>query len=118
MDHGGHASRPSAVARRGAGHLRLARGRALADPALAHGTARGSRCRRGDRLRRDERHLLPAVHRRARRPAPLRDELGRRRMEAVAFLAALDPLVWDREFLRILFDFEYTWEVYVPAPKR
>jgi len=36
----------------------------------------------------------------------------------VAFLAALDPLVWDREFLRILFDFEYIWEVYVPAPKR
>jgi uncharacterized protein YcaQ len=36
----------------------------------------------------------------------------------VAFLAALDPLVWDREFLRSLYDFDYVWEVYVPAAKR
>ena len=36
----------------------------------------------------------------------------------VAFLAALDPLVWDRDFLRSLFDFDYVWEVYVPAAKR
>ena len=36
----------------------------------------------------------------------------------VAFLAALDPLVWDRDFLRTLFDFDYLWEVYVPAAKR
>jgi uncharacterized protein YcaQ len=36
----------------------------------------------------------------------------------VAFLAALDPLVWDRELLRSLYDFDYVWEVYVPAPKR
>jgi uncharacterized protein YcaQ len=37
---------------------------------------------------------------------------------AVAFLAPLDPLCWDRELLRKLFDFDYVWEVYVPAPKR
>ena len=36
----------------------------------------------------------------------------------VAFLAALDPLVWDRDFLRSLFGFDYLWEVYVPAAKR
>jgi uncharacterized protein len=36
----------------------------------------------------------------------------------VAFLAALDPLVWDRSFLRELYDFDYIWEVYVPAAKR
>ncbi|MFL5775572.1 MAG: winged helix-turn-helix domain-containing protein [Chloroflexota bacterium] len=36
----------------------------------------------------------------------------------VAFLAPLDPLVWDREFLRTCFNFDYIWEVYVPAPKR
>jgi uncharacterized protein YcaQ len=36
----------------------------------------------------------------------------------VAFLAPLDPLVWDREFLRQLYGFDYVWEVYVPAPKR
>ena len=36
----------------------------------------------------------------------------------VAFLAPLDPLVWDRELLRQLWDFDYVWEVYVPEAKR
>jgi uncharacterized protein YcaQ len=36
----------------------------------------------------------------------------------VAFLAPLDPLCWDRDLLRRLYDFDYIWEVYVPAPKR
>ena len=36
----------------------------------------------------------------------------------VAFLAALDPLVWDRDFLRSLYGFDYVWEVYVPPAKR
>ena len=36
----------------------------------------------------------------------------------VAFLAPLDPLCWDRDLLRRLFDFDYIWEVYVPAAKR
>ena len=36
----------------------------------------------------------------------------------VAFLAPLDPFVWDREFLRSLYGFDYVWEVYVPAAKR
>jgi uncharacterized protein YcaQ len=36
----------------------------------------------------------------------------------VAFLAPLDPLVWDRDLLRRLFAFDYVWEVYVPEPKR
>jgi len=37
---------------------------------------------------------------------------------AVTFLAPLDPFVWDRAFLRTLFDFDYVWEVYVPEAKR
>jgi uncharacterized protein YcaQ len=37
---------------------------------------------------------------------------------SVAFLAALDPLAWDRNLMRSLFDFDYVWEVYVPAAKR
>ncbi len=36
----------------------------------------------------------------------------------VAFLAPLDPLVWDRDFLRSAYGFDYVWEVYVPAAKR
>ncbi|HTK45680.1 MAG TPA: crosslink repair DNA glycosylase YcaQ family protein [Patescibacteria group bacterium] len=37
---------------------------------------------------------------------------------AVTFLAPLDPLCWDRDLLRRLFDFDYVWEVYVPAARR
>jgi uncharacterized protein YcaQ len=37
---------------------------------------------------------------------------------SVAFLAPLDPLVWDRALLRPLYDFDYLWEVYVPEAKR
>jgi uncharacterized protein YcaQ len=39
-------------------------------------------------------------------------------LPGVAFLAPLDPLVWDRDLLRRLFGFDYIWEVYVPAAKR
>ena len=35
-----------------------------------------------------------------------------------AFIAPLDPFVWDRQILRTLFGFDYIWEVYVPARKR
>ncbi len=35
-----------------------------------------------------------------------------------SFLAPLDPIMWDREALRPLYDFEYRWEVYTPAAKR
>jgi uncharacterized protein YcaQ len=36
----------------------------------------------------------------------------------VALLAPLDPIVWDRDLLRSLFGFHYTWEVYTPQAKR
>ncbi len=36
----------------------------------------------------------------------------------VAFLAPLDPLVWDRDVLRRLWGFDYIWEVYVPQARR
>jgi uncharacterized protein len=43
---------------------------------------------------------------------------GALRTREVALLAPLDPLVWDRELLRQLFDFDYVWEVYVPEKAR
>jgi uncharacterized protein YcaQ len=39
-------------------------------------------------------------------------------LSGAAFLAPLDPFVWDRDLLRSLFGFDYVWEVYVPAAKR
>ncbi|RME60584.1 hypothetical protein D6779_01925, partial [Candidatus Parcubacteria bacterium] len=35
-----------------------------------------------------------------------------------AFLAPLDNLLWNREMIAALFDFEYVWEVYVPKNRR
>jgi hypothetical protein len=33
-------------------------------------------------------------------------------------LAPLDPLVYDRRLTRLLWDFDYTWEVYTPQARR
>ncbi|MFP5342872.1 MAG: DNA glycosylase AlkZ-like family protein [Candidatus Limnocylindria bacterium] len=66
---------------------------------------------RGDRLvLAGEVPQLRAAEAAARAGPPLR--------AGVAFLAPLDPFVWDRDFLRSAFDFDYLWEVYVPAAKR
>lgn len=35
-----------------------------------------------------------------------------------AFLAPLDNLMWDRNMLRWVFDFDYVWEIYKPADQR
>jgi uncharacterized protein YcaQ len=37
---------------------------------------------------------------------------------SVAFLAPFDPIVWDRQFLGSLFDFDYVWELFIPPEKR
>ncbi|TMI76176.1 MAG: winged helix-turn-helix domain-containing protein [Bacillati bacterium ANGP1] len=55
------------------------------------------------RLRRHERRALQAQQ---TMDAPVR------------FLAPLDNLLWRRERVRDLFDFDYTWEVYVPPARR
>ncbi|WP_097015412.1 DNA glycosylase AlkZ-like family protein [Anaerocolumna aminovalerica] len=34
------------------------------------------------------------------------------------FLAPLDNMLWDREMTKAIFDFDYSWEVYVPINKR
>ncbi len=38
--------------------------------------------------------------------------------EAPLLLAPLDPMIYDRRVTRQIWGFDYTWEVYVPAPKR
>jgi uncharacterized protein YcaQ len=37
---------------------------------------------------------------------------------SVAFLPPFDALVWDRNLLGTLFDFDYVWELFVPPAKR
>jgi len=37
---------------------------------------------------------------------------------AARIMAPLDNMLWDRLMVKKLFDFEYTWEVYVPQVKR
>ena len=36
----------------------------------------------------------------------------------MAFLPPFDALVWDRPFLKKLFDFDYVWELFTPPAKR
>ncbi len=36
----------------------------------------------------------------------------------VSFLAPLDNLLWDRDLIKELFDFDYVWEVYKPVKER
>ncbi len=61
---------------------------------------------------------LPLLETAARDGADHADSGGRAAGAGVAFLAPLDPFVWDRDFLRSLYDFDYVWEVYVPEKKR
>ena len=34
------------------------------------------------------------------------------------FIAPLDPLLWDKNMIAALWDFQYSWEIYTPAAKR
>ena len=36
----------------------------------------------------------------------------------IKFLAPLDNLLWDRDLVKKIFDFSYSWEVYTPVNKR
>lgn len=39
-------------------------------------------------------------------------------IDRLEFIAPLDNLIWDREFIKKLFDFDYIWEIYFPKEKR
>ena len=36
----------------------------------------------------------------------------------MSFIAPLDPLMWDKALIRVLWDYQYSWEIYTPAVKR
>ena len=36
----------------------------------------------------------------------------------MSFIAPLDPLLWDKALILLLWDFRYSWEIYTPAEKR
>ena len=36
----------------------------------------------------------------------------------MAFIAPLDPLMWDKQLISSLWDYQYSWEIYTPADKR
>ncbi|MBD5131009.1 MAG: winged helix-turn-helix domain-containing protein [Clostridiales bacterium] len=38
--------------------------------------------------------------------------------DRAVFLAPLDNMLWDRTAVKIIFDFDYSWEVYTPQAKR
>ena len=39
-------------------------------------------------------------------------------IDQISFIAPLDNMLWDRNLISVIFDFDYTWEVYVPKHKR
>jgi uncharacterized protein YcaQ len=44
-----------------------------------------------------------------------KNDVSSRRLE---FLAPLDPLLWDRDLIKAVFGFDYSWEIYLPKEKR
>ncbi|MBQ1810737.1 MAG: YcaQ family DNA glycosylase [Erysipelotrichaceae bacterium] len=50
----------------------------------------------------------------------MQDVIGERldRKPRLEFLAPLDPMLWDKTLIAALWDFRYSWEIYVPADKR
>ena len=38
--------------------------------------------------------------------------------DEVRLIAPLDPLIWDRKFLKEIFNFDYVWEIYKPIKDR
>jgi len=57
----------------------------------------------------------------SRRYLALPEMLRRRTVrydDRVRILGPLEPLLWDRNLVRDVFEFEYVWEVYKPEPQR
>ena len=44
--------------------------------------------------------------------------IGRKYKKRIEFLAPLDNMIWDRDLIKKIFDYEYIWEIYTPEIKR
>ncbi|MCB9684181.1 MAG: AlkZ family DNA glycosylase [Alphaproteobacteria bacterium] len=65
-----------------------------------------------------ERVELPGVRRAWLAPAGFRDRPVEEPDDRMRILGPLDPLIWDRTLVKLLFGFDYVWEVYKPAKDR
>lgn len=61
---------------------------------------------------------LPGVRRSWLAPAGFRDRAVDEPDDRMRLLGPLDPLLWDRALVKLLFGFDYVWEVYKPAKDR
>lgn len=61
---------------------------------------------------------LPDSPRRYLAPAGFRERVVTEPDTRMRILGPLDPLLWDRELVRLAFGFEYVWEVYKPEAQR
>ena len=43
---------------------------------------------------------------------------GKKYKPRCELIAPLDCVMWDRKLIKVLFGFDYTWEIYTPANKR
>jgi hypothetical protein len=62
--------------------------------------------------------MLPGSPRRYLAPVGFRDRPLSELDERMRILGPLDPLLWDRGLVKLVFGFEYLWEVYKPAAQR
>jgi uncharacterized protein len=87
------------------GQIRAAIARLAEEDQLVRVSIKGLE-RREFYVRRDD---LPALEAAAKAP---------RGRQGATLIAPLDNLMWDRNLIEMLFDFSYSWEVYLPAAKR
>ena len=67
----------------------------------------------------EERRLVPArVERWSREAYVVPRARVPRRVDARAIVSPFDPLLWERQWTKAVFDFAYQIEIYVPGPRR